>query len=671
MSMLVAGKIVHAVRVTSFLFDRFNLFCMKAKFLLSAVCSLIALSVMASAQKLSELVAQLDSGQMDQRTDARNGIHQLLTNSTAPTADVNARRSLEQEALQLLRSSLSHPAQVWLLRMLELTGSEKSVPVIASYLNSSDDQLRDCARRALVANPAPEATAVLARAMMRASDAEKGAYIDAFVYRGDARAAKVIVKFLNSKDTATVVQAANALVVLNEPSVYSELKVAHTNSHEGSRAAIELAMLATGADASACKALISSAANVGVAEAAFVALLKKDATEAVAVLQAVVDEAPSPQRSAMLGTAMSEPALQAILLDGLDSRTPEDQLIILSGIAEQEITSAEASVIALLSSADEAVRKQAIFTLGVIGGSASFSTLYGMFLDESDEDAGKALAKLDLAAIDNELFKTVEESSDLKQRSAAMQLLALRNAEGAAELFNRTIAPGNPDDLRVECMKALEVLGTVESCQAMAQFIVSGDSVKRSAQKSLKRLCLNYGDPDLLWDSVFVPALKTAASDAIRGDLLVIADAVAGDHLLAYIQQHIADTGSSLRPAVLKTLQRWPHMEASEVWLELISTPNVSASDIKAAESGLGRMVKSKEVGGWEKLKLNQIVVAVEKAPTAEFKQAMVNLYLKPNDYIQHYLHDAFEQFANDPDISVEVAAVLATVSESKVRRKR
>jgi hypothetical protein len=62
----------------------------------------------------------------------------------------------------------------------------------------------------------------------------------------------------------------------------------------------------------------------------------------------------------MLGSAMTEPALQAILLDSLGSRTPEDQLIILSGIAEQEITSAEASVIALLSSADQAVRKQAI-----------------------------------------------------------------------------------------------------------------------------------------------------------------------------------------------------------------------------------------------------------------------------------------------------------------------
>ena len=79
MSMRVAGRIVHVVRVTSFLFDRFNLFNMKPNFILSAFCSLIALSVMASAQNLSELVAQLNSDQMNQRTEARSGIQQLLT----------------------------------------------------------------------------------------------------------------------------------------------------------------------------------------------------------------------------------------------------------------------------------------------------------------------------------------------------------------------------------------------------------------------------------------------------------------------------------------------------------------------------------------------------------------------------------------------------------------
>ena len=669
--MRVAGKIVHVVRVTSCQFDYFNLFYMKFKFLLLAVYSLTTLSIAQSAQNLSELVMLLDSSGMNQRTEARNSIQQLFTNSTASTADVNSRIVLEQEALQLLQSDLSHSAQVWLLRMLELTGSEASIPLIASYLNSPDTELRDCARRALVANPAPEANVVLYQAMLRASDAEKRAYIDGFAFRGDARAAKAIAPLLNSDDADTVIQAANALALLGDSSVYSELNLARTNAPDGSRAAIELAMLATGADVSTCKSFISSAANVGVAKAAFVALIRKDATEAVSVLQAAVDEAPSPLRSAMLGTAMTTPALQVTLLKNLDARAPEDQLIILSGILEQKITSAEASVIALLSSEDQAVRKHAILTLGVIGGSASFSTLYALFLNEFEKDVSNALAMLDIATIDSELFEIVEKPPDHKQLSAATQLLAMRNAEGATELLNRMIAPGNSDDLRVECMKALEVLGTLESCQAMAQFIVSGDSVKRPAQKSLKRLCLNYGDPDLLWNSVFVPALNTAANDAIRADLLVIADAVAGDDLLAYIQKKIFDTGSPLRSTALKTLQRWPNMEASEVWLELISMPNVSVSDIKAAQSGLGRMVKSKEVEGWEKLKLDQIVVAVEKAPTPEFKKAMVNLYLKPNGYIQHYLHDAFEQFANDLDISSEVSAVLAMVPESKVRRKR
>ena len=669
--MRVAGKIVHVVRVMSCQFDYFNLFYMKCKFLLFAVYSLTTLSIAQSAQNLSELVMLLDSSGMNQRTEARNSIQRLFTNSTASTADVNSRIVLEQEALQLLQSDLSHSAQVWLLRMLELTGSEASIPLIASYLSSPDTELRDCARRALVANPAPEANVALYQAMLRASDAEKRAYIDGFAFRGDARAAKAIAPLLKSDDADTVIQAANALALLGDSSVYSELNLARTNAPDGSRAAIELAMLATGADVSTCKSFISSAANVGVAEAAFVALIKKDTTEAVSVLQAAVDEAPSPLRSAMLGTAMTTPALQAILLKNLDSRAPEDQLIILSGILEQKITSAEASVIALLSSEDQAVRKQAILTLGVIGGSASFSTLYALFLNEFEKDVSNALAMLDIATIDSELFKIVEKPPDHKQLSAATQLLAMRNAEGATELLNRMIAPDNSDDLRVECMKALEVLGTLESCQAMARFIVSGDSVKRPAQKSLKRLCLNYGDPDLLWNSVFVPALNTAANDAIRADLLVIADAVAGDDFLAYIQKKIFDTGSPLRSTALKTLQRWPNMEASEVWLELISMPNVSASDIKAAQSGLGRMVKSKEVEGWEKLKLDQIVVAVEKAPTPEFKKAMVNLYLKPNGYIQHYLHDAFEQFANDLDISSEVSAVLAMVPESKVRRKR
>ena len=101
MSMRVAGKIVHVVRVTSCQFDYFNLLYMKFKFLLSAVCSLTTLSIALSAQNLSELVTLLDSGEMSQRTEARNSIQQLLTNSTAPTADASARMVLELSLIHI------------------------------------------------------------------------------------------------------------------------------------------------------------------------------------------------------------------------------------------------------------------------------------------------------------------------------------------------------------------------------------------------------------------------------------------------------------------------------------------------------------------------------------------------------------------------------------------
>ena len=644
---------------------------MKAPFISSALCGLLTLAVPAFAQNLSELVGQLDSEQMNQRAEARSEIQRLLTASRAPAADAAAAEALEQEALQLLKSGVSHPAQVWLLRMLELTGSKASVPILAGYLSSADTELRGCAQRALIANPSEQATVALAQAMMEAKGAELRAYLEGFAYRADSSAANAVVKFLKSKDAAVVVQAANTLIVLGDESVYSELKAAHAAAPEGSRAAIELAMLATGADAAACLPLIQSGADVGVAEAAFVSLVKQDSDAAVTVLQTALAEEPSPLRRSILGSAMMEPALQTILLDGLAARAPEDQLVILAGVGDQQIAAAESAVISLLASPDKLVRQQAIFTLGVIGGSDSYEPLYALFAKKGDEDAAKALAKLDEPSLNAGLFETAKESADLKQRAGAIRLLTLRNAEGATDLFNSYIAPGNPEELRTECLKALEAIGNVETCKLMAQLIVTGDSAKRPAQQSLKRLCLNYGSPDMLWESVFLPALQAASSDSVREDLLVIADAVPGEQLMAYIEQQIANTGSPLRSAALKTLQRWPNMEASDLWIDLISMPNVSASDIKAAQAGLGRMVKSQEVEGWEKLKLDQIVLAVERAPTPEFKKAMVNLYSNPNGYIQHYLHDAFEQFANDTDLSSEVAAVLAMVPDSKERRKR
>ena len=186
----------------------------------------------------------------------------------------------------------------------------------------------------------------------------------------------------------------------------------------------------------------------------------------------------------------------------------------------------------------------------------------------------------------------------------------------------------------------------------------------------MKRLCLNYGDPDRLWNEVFLPALGAASSDEIRQDLLAIADAVAGDALMDYLKKLLEDRSSTLRSAAIKVLSRWP-TDSGALWIQIATATNASASDIKAAQTGLARIVKNNEIEGWEKLKLDMIVDALEEAPTDAFKQAMVACYLDPSPYIQHYLHDAFETYVDDPLIGSQVQKVLAKVPDSKERRKR
>jgi hypothetical protein len=60
----------------------------------------------------------------------------------------------------------------------------------------------------------------------------------------------------------------------------------------------------------------------------------------------------------------------------------------------------------------------------------------------------------------------------------------------------------------------------------------------------------------------------------------------------------------------------------------------------------------------------------LKSAPNDTFKRAMITCYLEPSSYIQHYLHDAFQPYLNDPVVAQEVAAVLATIPELKERRK-
>lgn len=649
-----------------------RLFAMRIGIPLTALMASLFLSLSVAAQDLGALIGELDAKPYAETYALRTEIEKLFAEATAPSANTSTFEDLEQSLLDRLPEVTKPISRQWLIRVLEWFGSEASVPLLAAYLKDSDKETSECARRALIANPSAEAIKVLAGAFIHSEESAKGMYLDAFVYRNDVRSVKVIKDFLQSGHSPLVEEAARALIQLGGAEAIDSISQAYSRADAENRAVLERAILASGADAEQCWSLVQSGTDSGIATAAFRALVELDAEAANELLHLLLAEPASLLRSKILRIAFEEESLQPLLVSKLKSIPAPDQLLLLDAISDCLLSRYEEAVIALLASPDKEVQRKAVGTLGYIGGQASFQPLYDSFLKDSNEDLERALSMLNVPQLNNRLFDVLDQADDPERLVFAVRLLGLRNADGAEERFRSMIEEeGSSRTLRKACMKALESLGTLQTCQALADFILQEDPLKRDAQRSLKRLCLNYGDPDVLWNKVFRPALESASSDQVRQDLLAIADSVAGDTLMIYISELLEDPSSDLRPAAIKVLSRWPNMDAGELWIKMATVSGASASDIKAAQSGLSRIVKNNKIEGWEKLKLDMIVDALEQAPTDAFKKAMVASYYEPSPYIQHYLHDAFEAYVNDPQIGLDVQKVLAMVPDSKERRKR
>ena len=79
-------------------------------------------------------------------------------------------------------------------------------------------------------------------------------------------------------------------------------------------------------------------------------------------------------------------------------------------------------------------------TLAQIGGQASFESLSDRLASGSNKAAERALSMLDLPELNQRLFTVLNTEEDAEKRVFAVRLLALRNADGAEELFRTMIA---------------------------------------------------------------------------------------------------------------------------------------------------------------------------------------------------------------------------------------
>ncbi len=397
--------------------------------------------------------------------------------------------------------------------------------------------------------------------------------------------------------------------------------------------------------------------------AAFRQLANQDAPRALGTLKQIIAAADGePAAPAIIRAAMetTDPVLGNYLVTNLATISPAGQQVILAAVMDDRQAAYEQPLLAFLPAATGAVRDSTIRALGLIGGEATFEALFALFLQDPNDTLTDTLAGLQVAAVDARLFKMLSNGADEAKQIAAIRMLAIRRPAGTLDTFHKLAAPGASEPIREAVFKELETAGNPASCQLLAAIVVQPDPLKRLAQQTLKRLSLNLGNADALWESAYQPALETAPNDAAREDLLAIIDGVAGTKSLAYLERPALDPAHPLHAAAVRSLSRWPDFAAGEIWLKLLATENLADDHLPAAEKGIIRIITQESITAPPRDKYDLAVRAIQAGPTAAIKEAILDRCESPEPQPQKTeFETAFSALLDDPDIGLQVYPLL------------
>jgi HEAT repeat protein len=632
---------------------------MKRKLLIAITC---LFPVLAGAASINSLVSGLNSDDPAERQEARNSILKVCSDATAPGSPIAEHAELEMEVIDLLEADLPLEERLFLIRMLELYGTGRSVDGLSSLLGDDEPAIGDSARRALAAIPGQSALNALMGGLVSKDSEKVISTLDALAYRGDPSVALNVVELLDWKDLEVVKAAAQTLGKLKNEEVVLDMKVASRKAKDDVAVLIETALVDMGLNKTDAYSFARKGKSGAVRSGAFLQLIDLHPSRAEKVVREAKASKKFTGRVRIIGIAMNSGTekMQDYLVSTLGRSSVEDQIVIVGAIGDVGLSKYEDDLLELLSSAEGELRIEILDTLGDVGGDASFDALYAAFLDDSkNKIIAEAVSRLNAPGADAKALQSASSGSDIEARIASLKLLAERNGPGATQLCNEISANPGDKKLREAAFKALENIGNLESVRILTKLIIDRDSSMRAAQLSLKRLVLSYDAPDALWDDVFRPILEKASAEQQEG-LIMVLDGNPGKDALDYLRYLILFTDGELREAALKTLVRWPNADSGEVWLEIVGKADITESEVASAKRSILRILSTDDVEGDGKQK-GALAMAVMKSRLAdEFKvSAFEALDRKHSKGDLRDLQKALKPFENDPLVGAAAGAIL------------
>ncbi len=533
------------------------------------------------ASRLQALLPGLRSDDPQERQKAEQSLQASCWLATRPGAEIE-RRAVCEVLAETLKADLPPTAQSFLLEQLRMAGRAECVGAAAPYLNRGDARVRDAARRALAANPSPEAGAVLRRELEQAADeSTQISLLQALHYRHDPADAPVFRRFAGAASPELRVLAWEGLACTGDPSDAQRLFDAMASSpdplrrraadaclrladrlcEQGARAgarAIYRHLLAEPAPAR-CAALIGLGRAGGAAEipVLFEALTADDPEMAGAARAGL----------ALLPAADVLPAVRARLQDA-----PAPLLkALLPALAESRVPGILPALSAALASPDEGLRLVAVRGLGQLadpGAVPDLARVIGTAGGELAEAARDALAVMPGPAVVEALVEAFPGAPPAGRR-ALLTALAARPGPRTLAFLHAT-AEGDADPrVRQDALRALGRLAGPEDAQILLGHVLAArtEGDRDEAARALAAAARRAPDREVPARAL-VAALGQAPPET-HGWLLRALGRIGGRTALDAVRAALAGPAPEMRDAAVRALADWPDTEAAEDLLGL------------------------------------------------------------------------------------------------------
>jgi HEAT repeat protein len=649
--------------------------CRKTFSLLLPVLAFFLLSARLTGADVPALIEQLSSEEPREQTAARDALRQAVFAAGAPEADPGEAAQMEEQLLPYLSAETGKWARIWVIRQLVFIGGEPTVQALGGLaLTDPDPQIRNEARETLAAIPLESATAALVQALQSAAAPEDAlGALTSLAYRGQQAQAAVpaVSPWLRHENEQVAVEAAVALGKIGGETARDALLAAYSDAPPAVQQAIQQNVVPAGLTEQSAAGLVTNGANAAIRAGAFISLSRRNPQAAATLLKEQILADPEfPGRSAIVREAFlfDGPVVGKAVVEPLAQLPLPDQAAILGAIADVRMHQYEDLVLNLAKTEDnEQLRELALQALIPIASTFSYDYLHQLYTEGQHTNIVKeALARIDDPQIDARLIARAAEGAPA-QRMAAIQLLGVRNPPEATPLLNDLISPQTPPEVLETVLEQIINIGNLQSAQRLISLILAtqGEPIQREAQLALKRLADNLDAFEVMWAEQFQPAIAQAQTDEQAVSLILILDAVKTRATLDFLGETALGENEARRKAATQTLRRWHHIEVGDIWLNILNSPDATEAEKKPAAENILRLLKSKDVSGSMRQRIDFALKAFEQAADPELKRRILKaLEETSNRREKRELSEKFEQYLDHPEVGTEVQALITVLGQ-------